>query len=459
MAFDPAANVRLAEREDSGLRMIGSLGRDRAEASGELATMGQARPLRSETARELVTILPRRITRELPILTQELAESLPTPTPTSPVLAPRAASAMEASSSQQDEPTQRVVLPGSGVRAPSRSRRLLRVVRSIQDTGPGLGALLLIVLAVVLAGTAVLLRLRRHTPRPQGELVHAQPVAGEPAPEPAMPNETPGSAAGEPAMPGPPPSPSEVRGSGAAMPDRAVPGPGSATPSEVRGSGASGAATPSEVRGSGASGAGLPDRAVPGPGSPVAPSQTRGSGAPEAPAGPGRRAPGAAPERRRQDGAVVAAKTVPGAPGADIASPPGAGPGNASKVVERPATGDRASEAKALCDQASTALDEGDFARAFELAASALRLRRTARGYMLRARAEQRLGRVSDALSSLDAATELAPNAGAVWEQRGRVLWAARRHDEARAAFERFLELDPKSPRAPEVLRLLNEPR
>jgi len=78
---------------------------------------------------------------------------------------------------------------------------------------------------------------------------------------------------------------------------------------------------------------------------------------------------------------------------------------------------------------------------------------------MLRARAEQRLGRVADALTSLDAAAELAPSYGAVWEQRGRILWAARRRDEARAAFSRFLELSPKAAGAAEIERLLNEPR
>jgi len=127
--------------------------------------------------------------------------------------------------------------------------------------------------------------------------------------------------------------------------------------------------------------------------------------------------------------------------------------------VHRDGAPDRVTEAKALCDQASNALDEGDAAHALELAEASLKLRRTARAYILRARAEQRQGRVDDALASLAAATEIAPNAGAVWEQRGRILWAARRRDEARAAFERFLELDPKSPRAAEVLRLLNEPR
>src|SRR5262249_3303422 len=116
-------------------------------------------------------------------------------------------------------------------------------------------------------------------------------------------------------------------------------------------------------------------------------------------------------------------------------------------------------EAKALCDQAGNALDEGDAARAFELTVASLKLRRTARGYILRARAEQRLNRVDDALASLDAATEIAPTAGAAGEQRGRVRGAARRRAEARAAFERFPELDPKSPRAAEVLHLLNEPR
>ena len=112
-----------------------------------------------------------------------------------------------------------------------------------------------------------------------------------------------------------------------------------------------------------------------------------------------------------------------------------------------------------LCDQASNAIDEGDFTRGFQLAAASIKLHKTAKGFMLRARAEQRLGRVDDALMSLDAAAELAPSYGAVWEQRGRILWAARRRDEARAAFSRFLELSPKAGSAPEIERLINEPR
>jgi len=181
---EPAPGPR-PEREDSGLRMIGSLGRDRAEASGELATFGQARPIRSETARELVTILPRRITRELPVLPQDLAESLPTPTPTASVLIARPTPAVEVGGSPA-EPTLRVTLPGSGVTAVSRSRRLLRMVRPVEGGGPGLVAMLLIVVALVLAATAGLLRLRRH-PAPPAELpvegVHDAPTpAGDHAP-------------------------------------------------------------------------------------------------------------------------------------------------------------------------------------------------------------------------------------------------------------------------------------
>ncbi|HMG22448.1 MAG TPA: DUF4388 domain-containing protein, partial [Kofleriaceae bacterium] len=189
---EASVNLRAAEREDSGLRMIGSLGRDRAEASGELAAFGHTRPLRSETARELVTILPRRITRELPIITQELAESLPTPTPTASVLVARPMPALDLG-----EPTQRVALPGSGVRAASRSRRLLRIMRPVDGGGPGVVAMLLIILAVALAGTAGLLRLRRSTttvtPPAQLDGVRDAPAAAGSRP-PGSSNEPTGSA-------------------------------------------------------------------------------------------------------------------------------------------------------------------------------------------------------------------------------------------------------------------------
>jgi tetratricopeptide (TPR) repeat protein len=125
----------------------------------------------------------------------------------------------------------------------------------------------------------------------------------------------------------------------------------------------------------------------------------------------------------------------------------------------RPSGADKIAEAKVLYDKAHDALDEGDFTRALELADASIKQRRTARTFLLRAQAQQRLDRVDDALASIDAATQLAPGFGAVWELRGRILWAARRRDEARAAFEKFLELDPNSTKAAAVRRLMNEPR
>ncbi|HEY0480120.1 MAG TPA: tetratricopeptide repeat protein, partial [Kofleriaceae bacterium] len=417
--LEAAAGAMRPEREDSGLRMIGSLGRDRAEASGELAPLGHSRPIRSETARELVTILPRRITRELPILTPELAESLPIPTPTSPVLVHRAAPPIET------EPTLRVARPGSGVRAPSRSQRLLRIVRSVQGSGPGIGGLLLILLAVVLAGTAVLLRLRRHTPSPASvEPVHNALGVTNATPDPAV--ETSSSRASTGAA-------SEARG---AQPETS--GPASGERGVAGGTSGDTARTPSTSNPGASSGG-----ATNGGGGASSGGSTNDGG--RASSGTSTNGGGGASSQPSSNGSAGAAAADAG----------GARPGTA---VRRDGP-DRATEAKLLCDQASNAMEEGDFARAFELTVASLKLRKTARAYILRARAEQRLNRVDDALASLDLATEIAPTAGAVWEQRGRILWAARRRDEARAAFGRFLELDPKSPRAAEVLRLLNEPR
>jgi CheY-like chemotaxis protein len=390
----PGASASLAtEREESGLRMIGSLGRDRAEASGELAPLGESRGLRNETARELVTILPRRITRELPIMTQELAESLarsksaptalpvptapPTPTapatpttttpatpttttpatpttttPAAPVLAPLPVTAPAIEAPQG----RRMPRPGSGVRAPSRS----------------LGPLVLIVLAVVLAGAAVLLRLRRH-PTSGAEAAHD---AGPPAESSTHGTSSPGQEA-----------------------------------------------------------MGRPDAAAP-----VRPNAQRlDAGAPGADAG-------------AHEVKAGAHEVKAGAHEVD-AGPHGSDVGSATGGL------DKINEAKSLFDKAHDALDEGNFARAFELADSSLKLRKTARTYLLRAQAEQRLDRVDAALVSVDAAAAIAPEYAAVWETRGRILWAARRRDEARVAFEKFLQLEPSGAKAAAIQRMMNEPR
>ena len=133
---DPTPATLLQRSEDSGLRMIGSLGRDRAEASGELAPI-TARTTASqptiETQRELVTILPRRSTREMAVI-QPPPDALVGGTAVEPaarVAVPRTMTPRE----------------GSGV--------------ARQPQGPGGGAIALIVLAAMLAVLAVILWLRK----------------------------------------------------------------------------------------------------------------------------------------------------------------------------------------------------------------------------------------------------------------------------------------------------------
>jgi CheY-like chemotaxis protein len=115
--------VEQARRDDSGLRMIGSLGRDRVEVSGEL-TPAKRPHQRADTARELITILPRRQTRDIPIVSAE-----PEPTPVTPALEPL--------------PPPRIVSVAGGV---SRA------------TGPGLLAKLLLVGASLLTAMTVYMR-------------------------------------------------------------------------------------------------------------------------------------------------------------------------------------------------------------------------------------------------------------------------------------------------------------
>ncbi len=470
----PPTELKLGtpEREESGLRMIGSLGRDRAEAFGELAALGRDRALHSETARELVTILPRRATRELPALTPEIAESLSTPTSTSSVPAPTSTSSVPAPtstssvpaptstssvpaptstssvpapastssvpapkpiavppveapeeqpsperqpSSQEQPPPSRVPRPGSGVRAPTRSTRLLRLVRSSDGKGLGSGVIILILLVAALAGAAVVLRLRRQA---SSESQPPQAPHAAAVQDAASPSEIPNPPGGEPSGAGSsrPEKPSVVDRLGAVTEAARPSAPPVATGAE---GGAAAAAEGGAAAAAGAEG---------------------GSGVERGPGAGGRsgsaRSPGS-------DVGVAAP-----AAGSAGTNPAGASGGS-----------DKVAEAKALFDKAHDALDEGNFQRAFELAEASLKLRKTARTYLLRAQAEQRLDRVAEALASVDAAAMIAPEFSSVWETRGRILWAVGRHDEARAAFEKFLALEPNGPKAAGIQRLLNEPR
>jgi tetratricopeptide repeat protein len=362
-------------------------------------------------------------------LTPEIAESLPTPTPTAalaptptpaptptaPVLAPKPiavppvespeeqASPEEHASPEEPPPSSRLPRAGSGVRAPSRSSQLMRLVRSSDGKGLGPGAIVLILLVAALAGAAVVVRLTRRAPSESHEV-----------PAPAAPH-----AAG--VQDAAPPVPAEVAGPTAGSSETSRPNPPAAgAGSDSRGSSRSGAGSESGAGNEG--GAGSDSR-----GSSGSDTQANSAGTPGRDAG------------------------VSAASGGSAANPAGAS-GGSDKV-------DKIAEAKALFDKAHAALDESDFQRAFELAEASLKLRRTARTYLLRAQAQQRLDRVIEALASVDAAAQIAPDYSGVWEMRGRILWASGRHDEARAAFERFLALEPNGAKAAEIQRLMNEPR
>jgi CheY-like chemotaxis protein len=138
----PGPPPRAQKPDDSGLRMIGSHGRDRAEASGELMPVGETAPPVPETQREIVTIMPRRVTREMaavqPPPDAKVSDTEPAPTP-------------------RPTPAPSIEIPRT--RAPSRPMSMGSGVR--REEGPGAGALALIILAALLAGTAVFFWLRR----------------------------------------------------------------------------------------------------------------------------------------------------------------------------------------------------------------------------------------------------------------------------------------------------------
>jgi DNA-binding response OmpR family regulator len=145
-----AATIR---REDAALRMIGSAGMDRAEASGEVSTRGLGESAASEDpARELVTILPRRITREHPVVVPieaeptEVIEASASPPPAVAVLPPPAAAPASA-------PAPRPVPAAPAV------ARVTAQMRS----GPGPAAKVVLVIAAALAGAAVYLYLHKRS--------------------------------------------------------------------------------------------------------------------------------------------------------------------------------------------------------------------------------------------------------------------------------------------------------
>lgn len=141
-----------AEREGSqGVRMIGSHGQDRAEAAGELAEGPTAPP--PETApppREMVTIMPRKSTRELPTIDPAKVDAKSdTRVDAKTDARVDAKPAVEPPPSRMSPPPRRVSVEGGVVKA---------------TTGPGRGALALLTIGAVLVGATVFSYCRKKTP-------------------------------------------------------------------------------------------------------------------------------------------------------------------------------------------------------------------------------------------------------------------------------------------------------
>jgi len=136
-------------------------------------------------------------------------------------------------------------------------------------------------------------------------------------------------------------------------------------------------------------------------------------------------------------GSVVVSVDAPPAGGADAAAP--------SKKY------------RDLLSKARAAIDEGDAEAALRLATESILDKPTGKGYITKADALRRLGRTDEAIAAINNALRMASDFAPAWEMKGRILWGAKRTAEATAAFERFLELEPKGERADGIRALMGK--
>lgn len=324
--------LEFERREDTNPKMIGSLGRDRAEASGEVRP-AQAEPIKEITQRELITIMPRRITRDLPIVAAAVP---PPPEVLAPVVPLRV-----------DEPV------------PPRAVAELAPPRAKGPSGLAIAALLA---ALALAAVAIYMVAKS---KRRATTSDAAVVVVPPADAAQLASVTP-----------------------------VVDAPRVVVDAVVRDAGAVDVAVDARV---------VVDAA------PVV---------------------------------VVDAYVAP------------VGLGSGVKV-------DSVAQSNLMLKQSRDALDENDAQAALEFADKALQFRKVPKAYVARAQALERLGRIDEAIDAIDLAIDIGKRSGseyaAGWATRGRILWNARRKDEARAAFLHYLELDDKD--TAKVRKFLDEPR
>jgi DNA-binding response OmpR family regulator len=150
---EPERPPFIARRDTTGLRMTSSHGHDRAETSGELDTSPRAAGAepRTDHERELVTILPRRITREVPI-----TGAAPPVVTSDDALAPSRPAAEPPPATPSLPPPPRYSVAGG-------------VARS---NGPGTLVMVLVVLASLMAGMAIYLYVHKRHRQPAVAVVH-----------------------------------------------------------------------------------------------------------------------------------------------------------------------------------------------------------------------------------------------------------------------------------------------
>lgn len=137
-------------------------------------------------------------------------------------------------------------------------------------------------------------------------------------------------------------------------------------------------------------------------------------------------------------------------------------PDAATAVASNPVDGgavDKGKEASALASKAREALAEGDAQQALDLFDEALKLKKDKRTFVDRGRALHNLGKTDEAVASIDEAIKMSESYAPAWEQKGLILWSAQRYGDARPALEMYLQLQPDGPKAETIRKMLDEPR
>jgi len=118
---------------------------------------------------------------------------------------------------------------------------------------------------------------------------------------------------------------------------------------------------------------------------------------------------------------------------------------------------DKVKQARDLQEPARRSAERGTLDDALSLVEQSIALRKTAHAYLERARVLQKLGRLKDALASIDLAMSIVKDYPPAWALRGKMLHDAHDDENAFPALKRYLELDPNGRDAKEARAILEK--